>query len=195
MPRLESPGFEQIIRLVDIIAPVVLPVGGVMLPDLAITTGRQIDGKAPCHQVGAVKIAGLAGGFKGGDKRFDRMHVGVLPAIGGQGRKAGVTFVGIGLVIRFVELRLHEIPDVGNQPVGTGDAGLMRPGGGQHDKGMAIGHGAAIFDDIALALPQIMPGSGQMMGFEIAQPMRCPVAVMRPAGPQKGVRVIEDKAR
>ena len=79
---LEPPGFEQIVRLVDIVGPVMLPVFGVVLPDLAFCGFGKRDGELAGDIIAAVQIARLAGGLEGGDQRLDRMHVGVLAAIG-----------------------------------------------------------------------------------------------------------------
>jgi len=93
------------------------------------------------------------------------------------------------------ELCLHEIPAGLQHRAGTVNADPCRPGRRENDEGMAIGHGAPILDHIRLPLPQIMALISAMMGLEIAQPMRRPVAVMWTACLQKGVGMVEDKAR
>ena len=95
---------------------------------------------------------------------------------------------------RLEEMRFHIVPSLGEKACRTVDPGAMRPCRRQNDKGMAIGHGAPVIDVITLALPQEMAGFGAVMRFQIAQPVRRPVAVMCPAGLQKGVGIVEDKA-
>ena len=81
MPGLIAPGLEQIIRFVDVIVPVMLPVGCVMFPDLAIGRGCHCDGEFVGDDGSAIKIACLVRAFIGGEQCLNGMHVGILPPV------------------------------------------------------------------------------------------------------------------
>ena len=82
MPGLIAPRLEQIIRLVDVVVPIMLPVICVMFPDLAVGRGCHCDGKFTGNYGRAIKITCLPRAFIGGKQCLNRMHVGVLPPVG-----------------------------------------------------------------------------------------------------------------
>ena len=81
MARLKAPGFEQIIRLIDIILPVDLPACIIMLPYLPIRLTGQHDTKLMGDLFCTGQKLCIPCRFIGGDQRFDTMHIGILAAI------------------------------------------------------------------------------------------------------------------
>ena len=153
MPWLKPPWFEQVIRLVDIIGPVLLPLGVVMLPYLAIRRRRKDNTKLMGSLISPIKIAFIASGFIGGDQGFDRMHIGILPTVIRQHRQTVITFIGIGQMFRIPEIVFQQIPSVFKHVIRAINFRLQGPRCGQHHKRMAIGHGTAIINPLAIALP------------------------------------------
>ena len=54
MTRLEAPWFEQVVRLVDVVFPVMGPVGRIMFPYLSVRGGGEVDGEFSGNAVGAI---------------------------------------------------------------------------------------------------------------------------------------------
>ena len=95
MPGLIAPWTKDVGLVVLVVLPVHRPVGVVVLPDESVRQRRLPDCDVPRQLRRAIEIARLARGIERRQHGFAGVHVGVLPAIGGDRRPVRGGFVRV----------------------------------------------------------------------------------------------------
>ena len=172
---LEAPGFVAVAGIVAVEIPVGRPVLAIVFADPAFGLRRKIKDEAAGDGAGAVEILLVAAGGVSGEERFDRVHIGVLAAIGEE-LAGGVAFIAEESFTGEIEVELH-FSVAALQQFGSAEAGALAPCGGEEIEGGAVATGS--FNAVAIGLDHPGPIS---FGRAVLEPFGVEAAGERDVG-------------
>ena len=145
VPGQVTVGPEQILGVVAVVLPVVLPVGGVVLPDQPLCRRRQLDTDSLRQGERPVEIPVLAGGFERRKHRLAQVHVGVLAPVGSDILPvARRDLVRVETRAGIPESLFQQLEHLAGKGVRSGYAGPGSHGGGKQYERVAVAMPSAV---------------------------------------------------
>ena len=192
---LEAPWAEQILRIVEVVVPVDVPVGVVVFPDQAAGLGCLPAGHVARQQQRAIQPARVAARLVSRQHRLAHVHVGVLAAVIAD-VPVGVGLVLVQAVFGLPEARLQQDPDFLHPVARIADPSHQRVRIRQQHEGQSVAMVGAVFRHAVTNGPGVAAGFGVEVHLaQITQAMQHRLAIFLVAEFARRHRVVEDEAR